>query len=151
MAKTRDYADKRSFDQTPEPEATVRGNVDPTKTTAGKTFMVHQHHATRLHFDLRLEMLKGIPDVTNTDTHLVPVITNTPRESQLTEDVERVLEDGRFAARDRVQRSPHPQRPRRPAPATLCQRQPLGNGRRRPTTSPLIQAAAGGILLPWTG
>jgi bifunctional non-homologous end joining protein LigD len=59
MAKTRDYADKRSFDQTPEPEATVRGNVDPTKAPAGKTFMVHQHHATRLHFDLRLEMMKG--------------------------------------------------------------------------------------------
>ena len=59
MAKTRDYADKRSFDQTPEPEASVRGNVDPTNAKAGKTFMVHQHHATRLHFDLRLEMLKG--------------------------------------------------------------------------------------------
>ena len=44
-----------------------------------------------------LEMLKGIPGVSNTDTHLVPVIGNTPRESQLTSDVERVVTDERFA------------------------------------------------------
>ena len=59
MAKARDYADKRSFDQTPEPESTVRGNLDPTTARPGKTFMIHQHHATRLHFDLRLEMSAG--------------------------------------------------------------------------------------------
>lgn len=57
MAK--DYADKRSFDATPEPSPEVGGNVDPTSARAGKTFMVHQHHATRLHFDLRLEMYNG--------------------------------------------------------------------------------------------
>ena len=59
MPKARDYADKRTFDETPEPIATVRGNLDPTKAQPGKTFMVHQHHATRLHFDLRLEMSGG--------------------------------------------------------------------------------------------
>ena len=59
MAKARDYADKRSFDKTPEPEATQRGNLDPTTARPGKTFMIHQHHATRLHFDLRLEMSGG--------------------------------------------------------------------------------------------
>lgn len=58
MPETRDYTDKRSFDQTPEPEATARGNLDPTRAKPGKTFMVHQHHARRLHFDLRLEMLR---------------------------------------------------------------------------------------------
>jgi methylthioribulose-1-phosphate dehydratase len=46
----------------------------------------------------RLEMLKGIPGVSNTDTHLVPIVDNTPREPELTADVERVLADPRFAA-----------------------------------------------------
>ena len=45
-----------------------------------------------------LEMLKGIPGVTNTDTHLVPIVTNTPREPELTGDIERVLADERFAS-----------------------------------------------------
>lgn len=55
----RDYADKRSFDETPEPPPKVAGDVDPTTAPAGESFMVHQHHATRLHFDLRLEMMNG--------------------------------------------------------------------------------------------
>jgi methylthioribulose-1-phosphate dehydratase len=45
-----------------------------------------------------LEMLKGIRGVTNKDVHLLPVITNTPRESQLTDQVEAVLKEDRFAA-----------------------------------------------------
>ena len=52
------YAAKRSFDDTPEPAADI-GNVDPGKATAGTSFVIHQHHARRLHFDLRLEMLNG--------------------------------------------------------------------------------------------
>ena len=44
----------------------------------------------------RLEMLKGIPDVANTDRHLVPIVDNTPREPELTGDVKRVLDDERF-------------------------------------------------------
>jgi bifunctional non-homologous end joining protein LigD len=55
----KDYAGKRDFGKTPEPSPQVDGNVDPTAATPGTTFMVHQHHATRLHFDLRLEMLNG--------------------------------------------------------------------------------------------
>jgi methylthioribulose-1-phosphate dehydratase len=43
-----------------------------------------------------LEMLKGIPGVSNTARHLVPVIANTPREPELTSEVERVLADERF-------------------------------------------------------
>ena len=43
-----------------------------------------------------LEMLKGIRGVTNRDTHLLPVIRNTPRESELTEQLARVLGDPRF-------------------------------------------------------
>ncbi len=45
-----------------------------------------------------LEMLKGIPDVTNTDTHLVPVIRNTPSEPELVSQLEETLADPRFAA-----------------------------------------------------
>ena len=44
----------------------------------------------------QLEMLKGIRGVTNKDRHLVPVIRNTPRESELVEQVEAALKDERF-------------------------------------------------------
>ncbi|MEA2447371.1 MAG: bifunctional non-ous end joining protein LigD, partial [Actinomycetota bacterium] len=57
--KSETYREKRSFDITPEPEPAVDGNVDPTKARAGKSFLIHQHHARRLHFDLRLEMFNG--------------------------------------------------------------------------------------------
>jgi methylthioribulose-1-phosphate dehydratase len=42
-----------------------------------------------------LEMLKGL-GVSNLEEHVVAVIDNTERESQLTADVERVLADGRY-------------------------------------------------------
>ncbi len=45
-----------------------------------------------------LEMLKGIPGVTNTDVHLVPVIRNTPRERELVDQLETVFADPRFAS-----------------------------------------------------
>src|ERR687883_1120960 len=59
MAETRDYAAKRSLDETPEPPPAISGNVDPGTAPAGTTFLIHQHHARRLHFDLRLEMMNG--------------------------------------------------------------------------------------------
>jgi bifunctional non-homologous end joining protein LigD len=37
----------------------VSGDVDPGTAPPGETFVIHQHHATRLHFDLRLEMMNG--------------------------------------------------------------------------------------------
>jgi methylthioribulose-1-phosphate dehydratase len=43
-----------------------------------------------------LEMLKGIPGVTNRDEHLVPVIRNTPRERELVDQLEAVFADPRF-------------------------------------------------------
>jgi methylthioribulose-1-phosphate dehydratase len=46
----------------------------------------------------QLEMLKGIRGVGNRDRHLVPVIRNTPRESELVEQVEKALADERFGA-----------------------------------------------------
>src|SRR5207302_1614160 len=42
------YSAKRSFEKTPEPEPNV-----PAK--GGSAFVVHRHHASRLHYDLRLE------------------------------------------------------------------------------------------------
>ena len=43
-----DYAKKRSFDKTPEPGPEVFASD-------GNAFVVHRHHASRLHYDLRLE------------------------------------------------------------------------------------------------
>ena len=46
------YSNKRSFDKTPEPPpAAMVGQ--------GNAFVVHRHHASRLHYDLRLEQ-KGV-------------------------------------------------------------------------------------------
>lgn len=47
-AQLESYARKRSFEKTPEPPpAPVEGG--------GSAFVVHRHHASRLHYDLRLE------------------------------------------------------------------------------------------------
>jgi bifunctional non-homologous end joining protein LigD len=42
------YADKRAFDRTPEPPPSIA-------LGEGNAFVVHRHHASRLHYDLRLE------------------------------------------------------------------------------------------------
>src|ERR1044071_249839 len=62
------YSRKRSFDKTPEPPAALTSDEqDSRKATSsapaneslapgtGNTFVVHRHHASRLHYDLRLE------------------------------------------------------------------------------------------------
>ena len=50
------------------------------------------------HLEIRdLEMLKGVRGVANRDVHLVPVIRNTPRESELVAQLKSVLADPRFA------------------------------------------------------
>jgi len=45
------YRAKRSLERTPEPAGVVA-----RASGAGGLFVVHQHAARRLHFDLRLEM-----------------------------------------------------------------------------------------------
>jgi len=62
-AATRDYAAKRSFLETPEPPPEVAGDVDVARARPGDTFVIHQHYATRLHHDLRLEMFNGATPV----------------------------------------------------------------------------------------
>ncbi|HEU4749924.1 MAG TPA: DNA polymerase ligase N-terminal domain-containing protein, partial [Acidimicrobiia bacterium] len=53
-----DYESKRSFDRTPEPPTSAAGeDVDPLVAPVGPSFVIHQHYATNLHHDLRLEML----------------------------------------------------------------------------------------------
>jgi bifunctional non-homologous end joining protein LigD len=48
-----EYQRKRDFKRTPEPKG------KPPKETAARRYVVHRHHATRLHWDVRLEM-RGI-------------------------------------------------------------------------------------------
>ncbi|MEX2623571.1 MAG: non-homologous end-joining DNA ligase [Acidimicrobiia bacterium] len=56
--KESDYESKRSFDRTPEPPTSAAGeDVDPRVASVGPSFVIHQHYATNLHHDLRLEML----------------------------------------------------------------------------------------------
>jgi bifunctional non-homologous end joining protein LigD len=59
------YEKKRSFDRTPEPRGAKK-----SKQAEGNRFVVHEHHARRLHWDLRLErdgvlaswaLPKGVP------------------------------------------------------------------------------------------
>lgn len=58
MEPVSDYDRKRSFDSTTEPPAEhTSGDVDPTTAPTGPSFVIQQHHATRLHHDLRLEMI----------------------------------------------------------------------------------------------
>jgi bifunctional non-homologous end joining protein LigD len=60
MAKLKTYNEKRTFDETPEPKArSFRGDVDVGRAKPGDSFLIHQHHARRLHYDLRLEMFNG--------------------------------------------------------------------------------------------
>jgi bifunctional non-homologous end joining protein LigD len=63
--KLKEYEGKRSFERTPEP----RGGTKP-KRARGNRFVIHEHHARRLHWDLRLEhegalaswaLPKGVP------------------------------------------------------------------------------------------
>jgi bifunctional non-homologous end joining protein LigD len=48
----KEYAKKRSFDKTPEPQGTAAGGAH----AGGNFFCVQRHDATRLHYDFRLEV-----------------------------------------------------------------------------------------------
>lgn len=54
------YDEKRAFERPPEPSGDeAAGDVDPLTAPVGRRFVIHQHHATALHHDLRLEMFNG--------------------------------------------------------------------------------------------
>jgi bifunctional non-homologous end joining protein LigD len=48
-----EYRDKRDFEATPEPRPPSTGRVQAVR---GDSFVVQEHHASRLHWDFRLEM-----------------------------------------------------------------------------------------------
>ncbi|VVB95853.1 DNA ligase [uncultured archaeon] len=76
-----DYTAKRNFIRTPEPPMTQEKGM-------GKTFVVQEHHARRLHYDLRLErdgvlkswaVPKGIPEKSG-DRRLAVQVEDHPLE-----------------------------------------------------------------------
>ena len=93
------YRAKRSLDATPEPGA--RPPVPAPK--AGGLFIVHMHAATRLHWDLRLEM-EGVlrswavpkgPSATRTDKRLAVNVEDHPMEYG---DFEGIIPEGNYGA-----------------------------------------------------
>ena len=76
-----DYTTKRDFSRTPEPAAIV-------EKSSSKSFVIHEHHARRLHFDLRLEkdgvlkswaVPKGPPEISG-DKRLAVQVEDHPLE-----------------------------------------------------------------------
>jgi bifunctional non-homologous end joining protein LigD len=81
--KLHSYQGKRDFAATPEPQGKRAAGG-----TGGNTFVIHEHHARRLHFDLRLErdgvlkswaVPKGIPETTG-ERHLAVQVEDHPLE-----------------------------------------------------------------------
>src|SRR5213595_122349 len=92
------YRAKRSADRTPEPSGSVAA-------APGRRFIVHQHAATRLHFDLRLEMdgvLKSwaVPKGPSRDPADKRLAVHVPDHSLGYVDYEGEISEGSYGAGD---------------------------------------------------
>jgi bifunctional non-homologous end joining protein LigD len=94
------YRAKRDFESTPEPDAGSSKN--PARAGTGR-FVIHEHHARRLHWDLRLErdgtlaswaVPKGLPQAPG-ENHLAVAVEDHPLEYL---DFEQEIPKGQYGA-----------------------------------------------------
>ncbi len=110
-ARLKRYGAKRNFAATPEPAAVTAEPIaaTPEPPTRGATasdalrFVIHEHHATRLHWDLRLErdgalaswaVPKGLPEAPG-ENHLAVAVEDHPLEYL---DFEAEIPKGQYGA-----------------------------------------------------
>jgi bifunctional non-homologous end joining protein LigD len=93
------YGAKRDFASTPEPAP----GASATPSDAAPRFVIHEHHATRLHWDLRLErdgtlaswaVPKGLPPAPG-ENHLAVAVEDHPLEYL---EFEAVIPKGQYGA-----------------------------------------------------
>jgi bifunctional non-homologous end joining protein LigD len=102
-ARLKRYGAKRDFAATPEPAATPESPSGDGAGTATPRFVIHEHHATRLHWDLRLErdgalaswaVPKGLPQAPG-ENHLAVAVEDHPLEYL---DFEAEIPTGQYGA-----------------------------------------------------
>jgi len=97
------YRSMRDPDATPEPFSADRHRADPNSGTITERFVIQEHHASRLHYDFRLErdgvlvswaLPKGVP-VTGAQNHLAVQTEDHPMDYL---DFEGTIPKGQYGA-----------------------------------------------------